>query len=183
MNSNYNLFSFLIVVVAIGFLFTGTLDANAQDRCRVTIEKAADPADNTLFEFSVTGDQNFEFTLADPAVTTEIINLIAEEDLDVTVRELVPSGWILDSIECTIPSGGFCGNPNPPPAAVPCLNITEVEDGLNFQCLDSSEVTCTFTNVPLVRNIPTMSQWGLIAMAGILVLIGIWGITRKKAEA
>jgi exosortase sorting signal-containing protein len=41
-------------------------------------------------------------------------------------------------------------------------------------------------NVPqcsVVRNIPTLSQWGLIAMAGIFILVGIWAITRKKAEA
>ena len=35
----------------------------------------------------------------------------------------------------------------------------------------------------LTRNIPTLSNWALIVTAGILVLVGIWGITRKKAEA
>lgn len=37
---------------------------------------------------------------------------------------------------------------------------------------------CTVT-----RNIPTMSNWGLIALAGIFILVGIWAITKKKAEA
>ena len=35
----------------------------------------------------------------------------------------------------------------------------------------------------LTRNIPTLSNWALIVTAGILVLVGIWGITRKRAEA
>lgn len=33
------------------------------------------------------------------------------------------------------------------------------------------------------RNIPTLSNWALIVTAGVLVLVGIWGITRKKATA
>ena len=37
---------------------------------------------------------------------------------------------------------------------------------------------CTIT-----RNIPTMSNWGLIALAAVFVLAGIWAITRKKAQA
>ena len=41
----------------------------------------------------------------------------------------------------------------------------------------SEVVECTPT-----RNIPTLSNWALIVTAGILVLVGIWGITRKKAE-
>lgn len=31
--------------------------------------------------------------------------------------------------------------------------------------------------------IPTLSEWGLIAMAGLFILVGIWAITRKKAAA
>jgi len=41
-------------------------------------------------------------------------------------------------------------------------------------------------NVPqcnAARNVPTLSHWGLIALAGLFILVGIWAITRKKAEA
>lgn len=34
-----------------------------------------------------------------------------------------------------------------------------------------------------VRNIPTMSNWGLLALAGIFILVGAWAITRKRASA
>ena len=166
----------LTVLIGIGYSFVTPERASAQngDVCEITIEKSADPATGSPFTFSVTGDEVFEFTLSDPGDTTEVIVLVAEEE-EITVTELVPPGWILDDIECTIPTGGTCG-------PVFCLDITEVENGLNFLCLDSSEVTCTFSNFAPTRAIPTMSQWGLIAMAGILVLVGIWGITRKKAE-
>lgn len=40
----------------------------------------------------------------------------------------------------------------------------------------------TFVPRP-VSAIPTLSEWGLIAMVGLFVLVGIWAITRKKAEA
>lgn len=33
------------------------------------------------------------------------------------------------------------------------------------------------------RNIPTMSNWGLLTLAAIIILVGVWGITRKKAQA
>jgi len=161
-----------------GFLVFSTSQVKAQDSCQVTIVKVADPVDDTPFNFSVTGDQNFEFTLSDPSDTTEIIGLLAEEGQDtVTLTELTPPGWLLDNIECTEGQVN-CG-------ATPCLTITELPNGQGvvLTCLDNDTGSCTFTNSAKPLNIPTLSQWGLIVMAGILVLIGIWGITRKKAEA
>lgn len=46
----------------------------------------------------------------------------------------------------------------------------------NTSCSEVPE--CTIT-----RNIPTMSNWGLIALAAVFVMVGVWAITRKKAEA
>jgi len=36
---------------------------------------------------------------------------------------------------------------------------------------------------PLPRNVPTLSEWGLIAMAGILGLVGFMVIRRRKIIA
>ena len=33
------------------------------------------------------------------------------------------------------------------------------------------------------RNVPTLSNWGMIALAAIFILVGVWAITRKKAAA
>lgn len=46
----------------------------------------------------------------------------------------------------------------------------------NTSCSEVPQCTPT-------RNIPTMSNWGLIALAAVIVLVGIWGITRKKSQA
>jgi len=38
-------------------------------------------------------------------------------------------------------------------------------------------------NCPFVTNVPTLSQWGLIAMAGILGIVGFMVIRRRKVIA
>lgn len=43
------------------------------------------------------------------------------------------------------------------------------------------DVTCTW--VPTARPIPTLSQWGLIAMAGLIGIIGLLAVRRKKLAA
>ena len=173
----------LTILMVSGFLALSTGQVRAQDVCEVTIEKVADPADDTGFYFSVTGGENGDgIELRDPSDPTATIILQVSDNV-VTLTEEVPPGWILDDIECTIPTGGSCGNPNPPPDQTPCLTITDAPNGLNFLCLDSSEVTCTFSNSRLSRNVPTLSQWGLIAMIGLLGIIGLWAIRRKKAAA
>lgn len=68
-----------------------------------------------------------------------------------------------------------------------------LDDIDTVSCFDEISLTSDFwvlntscSNVPectVTRNIPTMSNWGLLALAGIFVLVGIWAITRKKAEA
>ena len=42
-------------------------------------------------------------------------------------------------------------------------------------------VTCTW--VPLARPIPTLSEWGLIAMAGVLGIVALLAIRRRKTAA
>lgn len=39
------------------------------------------------------------------------------------------------------------------------------------------------TPPPPQRNIPTLSEWGLIATAGILGIIGLFALQRRKATA
>ncbi len=162
----------LTVLMGAGFLVLGTGQANAF--CPITINKAAIPPDDTIFTFEVTGDQNFSFTLSDPSDDTEL--MFIENGNEVSLTELVPPGWELGSIECTVEEDDCGGGP--------CLFLTEFvnEQRVAITCVDDGVGSCTFSNSG-PRPIPTLSQWGFIAMAGILVLVGIWGITRKKAEA
>jgi len=68
---------------------------------------------------------------------------------------------------------------------VPCLSITidEATNSITATCLDDDSGSCTFTNVIPPRNVPTLSQYSLIAMAGVLGLIAFAVLRRKKATA
>ena len=169
-----NLISFFILTVLVGLgslvLSTGQVGAFVGP-CDIIIQKEADPADNTPFDFLITGDHPGEFTLKDPSASSTIIP-IGFEDI-VTVTEEVPSGWILDeNIECT---------------KAELITVTNVPNGRTFKCLNESTsvktVTCTFFNVNIERNVPTLSQWGLIAMAGILGIVGFMVMRRRKVTA
>jgi hypothetical protein len=167
------------MLVGLGFLMLSTGHVRAGgDICPMTIEKVADPADDTEFNFSVTGGNIFDDILMDPSKPSFSFDLM-DGNADTTVLEEVPPGWILN-IECTVPGGTGCVGPGGT-----CLIITEIPNGLIFDCLDvaAGDNTCTFTNVKLVTNIPTLSEWGLIAMAGILGIVGFMVIRRRKVTA
>ena len=52
-------------------------------------------------------------------------------------------------------------------------------DGLGVPCgPESRRSICPCEFLP--RNIPTLSEWGVIAIAGALGIIGIWAVRRRK---
>jgi len=127
-----NLISLVIITmfVGLGSLFLITDQANAGLNCDIGITKVADPADDTPFNFSVTGSQNFDFTLMDPSNDTQ--NNVLTSSLLVNVTEDVPEGWSLDDIVCDEPIG---------------VNILDIPNGKSFECLTSSvSANCTFFN-------------------------------------
>jgi len=181
------LISFVVIamLVGVGSLMLSTDHARAQvpeTDCLLTIEKVATPANNVAFPFSVTGDITNEFTLMDPGNTTTDIGLDTGDIPDViTITEEPPAGWELESIECTLSPPG-CNDGGP----VPCLNVTidEATNSITAECLDGDEGSCTFTNVKLVvTNVPTLSEWGLIAMAAILGITGFMVMRRRNVTA
>ena len=58
-----------------------------------------------------------------------------------------------------------------------CISDFVVEDAF------CNQSTGLCTSVARFNTIPTMSEWGLIAMAGILAVAGLIVIRRKKASA
>jgi len=81
------------------------------------------------------------------------------------VEESVP-GWILEDIECD---------------DVPGIDVSFIENGVSLDCLQTSIITCRFTNVRgVVSNVPSLSEWGMIAAAGGLMLIGVFFAVRRK---
>jgi hypothetical protein len=58
--------------------------------------------------------------------------------------------------------------------------IVAITENIGEVIISSNTVTKTWV---ITRNVPTLSEWGLIAMAGILGIIGFMVIRRKKASA
>ena len=54
-------------------------------------------------------------------------------------------------------------------------------NGLFYEWVNCELLVPQLNGVPVVRPIPTLSQWGLIAMAGILGIVGIIAVRRKYA--
>ena len=134
--------------------------------CIITIIKEVNPPDNTPFEFDVSGTGGvFSFTLSDPSDNSVEFFIGVETSVDVT--EVIPESWELVNIECS----GIG------------VEIAPIENGRNFTCLKIFDMaTCTFENEG-PSDVPTLSQWGLIAMAGVLGIIGFIVMRRRKATA
>jgi len=171
-------FFILTMLIVVGFMTLGTGQAKAgTNPCAIGIEKVAIPDDDTPFDFTVSGDQTAEFTLQDPSNPTSSGGMSIGQT--VTITEEVPPGWELVSIEC-IEGVTNCGMGE----FVPCLTATVVGNSVTFFCEDNDTASCVFTNVrQLNQNIPTLSEWGLIAMAVIIGAAGIFMVLRKRKVA
>ena len=129
--------------------------------CDVTIGKTALPDDGTIFDFSAPGSTEPEFTLTNGEEIE--IQVSAGDDVDVT--EILPLEWRLNNVECSNADG---------------VLATDIENGVNLACgPNGGSVECNFANTN-IRNIPTMSEWGLIVMAAILGIFGILYYQRKR---
>ena len=136
---------------------------NTQNLCRVTVQKTSNPPDDTEFDFTAPGSDNPAFTLMDPSDPTDMFMM--DVGASVTVTEDVPLGWQLDGVECI---------------DTPGINVTDTPNGVNIDCEFAAETVCNFTNSIAPRPIPTLSEWGLIAMAVVLGIIGFLSLRRKR---
>ena len=92
-----------------------------------------------------------------------------------------------------LPEKGNAQRPLPPFCCQVTLNscVDEIEVGVPITCNDSDIVLDTFCNdstgqcvQPAINTpIPTISEWGLIAMASILGIVGFMVIRRRKLTA
>ena len=173
---------FLTTLIIIGFFFMTFIEnakAQTPTACSILIEKVEIPDTGEDFDFDLTGDVDENFGLTNG----ESIVLEFGENQDAMLIENIPDGYNLN-IECTQ------GVEDCPEFGVsePCLRITTLEDGngVTIECDDSATNdmgSCTFTNTLIPRNVPTLSEWGLIAMAGFLGLVGFMVMRRRKLAA
>lgn len=159
-------------------LFPSSSNAGIMAPCNIVIEKEEVPVLGGTFDFDVTGSVVTDFQLRNG----ESDNIALGIDNIIEIREDVPDGYTLE-LEC-IEGNTNCGGG----MFESCLSITPLEDGtgVRVECIDDDSGSCTFTNrLNQVdpANVPTLSEWGLIAMAGILGLIAFVVLKRKKAVA
>lgn len=159
----------LFISFTAGALFvTGTgSDAWGQQGCEIEIFKAARGEDTS-----------FDFTLLDGDVVIGGFSLIPFDGAFVTgigpassltVVENVPDGWRLEDVICFNDGVG----------------IVEIENGIIATCTAPGEgfADCVFYNVQ-PGAIPTLSEWGMIAAAAGLLLVGVFfALRRRKAQA
>jgi hypothetical protein len=166
---------YVLILLVAAVLLIPSLSDIAHAQCGVVVCKSApelpvpqSEEELVFFPFTaISGAETESFELAANAKCTIALfgNGVAIE----IVEDFFP-GWILSDVECS---------------DAPGVDVTSIEKGVALDCLEPSEITCTFTNVSgLVSNVPTLSEWGMIAAAGGLALIGVFfALRKKKAQA
>ena len=166
---------YVFVLMVLSLLLIPSFSDNAHAQCFVGICKASpdlpmpeSEEDAVFFPFTVSqGDVSSSEELAANALCIGIP--FVGNDLEI-VEDPFP-GWILSDIECSDAAG---------------VNVTFIDNGISLDCIQGSEITCTFTNVrgSTPTDIPTLSEWGMIAAAGGLALVGVFfALRRRKARA
>lgn len=140
-----------------------TISASAQFPCTINICKEAPGA----------GDQSFLIDIIDfTGTTTEELfdggpcrEILYDFGQEADIIEQNTPGWGLTDVDCD-PISGF--------------SITSIPGGIATECIAPGETTCTFVNSQGPTNIPTLSEWGMIAATGGLGLIGLFYAVRRK---
>ncbi|MEW6144567.1 MAG: IPTL-CTERM sorting domain-containing protein [Thermodesulfobacteriota bacterium] len=159
----------LFFVAAAGVFYFGTAEGRAQgNACALEVTKIAEGApEGQLFEFQVELDGNIGFAEFPAGIP---VPAIFGQAGPVTITEIPTPGWTLADVVCELNPG---------------VTVTEIEGGAIFECLDPEggfKGECTFVNVR-VSNIPTLSEWGMIAAAAGLMMAGVWFAVRRKVRA
>jgi hypothetical protein len=157
---------FVVPVSYVSLFVPGT--ARAQLVCDTTHIKEAEGEIGLDFDFVLEFDNGVSFPFV---ITTGTPNHSRQtEETSLTYMELDNPGWELVDVTCESNAGSI---------------VTFVENGVNIVCDDvGGEATCVWTNVRATANIPTLSEWGMIAAAGGLALVGVWfAVRRRKAQA
>ena len=150
----------LLIIAVPGAMIVPSLTRSAgAQSCELVICKSAEGAGDTPFEvrFEVGGEVG-KGVLIDQGLC---ILQTFDSPNTLTVAELPTPGWVLDDVLCP----GLNG-----------IEITNTNDGFVAECVSSSAATCTLINVEGTAevNVPTLGEWGVIATAAGLGLIGVF---------
>lgn len=160
---------FFLFALSILFLPSFSDTAIAQPPCNVEICKIAPqlpPAESegdlVFFPFTeIRGGSSTEFTLpANSRCTGGSYNV--GESADIVEDPL--EGWQLQDVDCSNSPG---------------ISTAFIENGVSVRCISQGFISCTFTNLR-VPAIPTLSEWGMIAVAAGLGLVGVFFALRRR---
>jgi len=155
----------LFLLIVIGGLAADVRDSAAQAICPLELTKEAEGLPSgTDFIFDATLE-GFPFVVHIPVNGINGVN-IGENDI-LSLTESPQHGFEFGGVECDAP---------------PSVTITEFEDGFSVQCSQGTDIftRCVVRNVRHLNPIPTLSEWGLFAAAGGLLLIGAFYATRRR---
>jgi hypothetical protein len=163
----------IIGILTLAAALTGGLLVYRADaapaQCFTEVTLSAPGAGNAEFIFqgfdSIDGP--FSFSLMDGVTGSGFTPVGATS----TITEEPQNGYVFAGIECL---------------AGPGVVITQIHGGFIIKCLNVVEGTasCVITNVLQVRNIPTLSEWGMIAAALGLGFVGLFfAVRRRRARA
>jgi hypothetical protein len=148
--------------------FVRAAHAGSQLACGIDIFKSAGET-STLFDFLINPSQGDDFTI--PIASNNERGFDLNFGQSAVITEIVPEGWQLVDIECTTEGGVI---------ATWDVNANEVF----VECQTVGFADCTFTNVVVSRNIPTLSEWAMIAAVAGLAMVGVFfAVRRRKAQA
>ena len=150
------------------FVILGISGSAGAQQCFVQVCKSAPGSGmlGFLIDFTDSGEtETVELFDGGDCFTTSL-----NFDADVDITEQPRPGWRLNDVIC-IPNSD--------------IEITQIPGGVVALCTTQSEAltTCTFVNGPDVSSVPTLSEWGMIAAAAGLAMIGVFfAVRRKKAH-
>jgi len=149
-------------------LAAGVRESAAQAICALEFTKEAEglpSGTDFIFDATITPSGS-TFAVHIPVDEINGVNLGENDTLSLT--ESPQHGFVFDGVECD---------------AAPTVTVTEFEDGFSIQCSLGTEVvtSCVIRNVRQVNPIPAVSELGLIAAAGGLLLIGAFYAMRRRS--
>ena len=173
---------FLAIIASSGALFFSP-DVNAQPGCSIMIRVDTIPDSSTEFPYTVTGAVNKEFTITPDIISYDSFFLLPFGDT-ATVTQGAVDGWVLRDIVCESDrSVGMMENEvEAPPFIENGVSYSIVDSGVTLTCDELSSARCTFIN-SRTEAIPTLSEWGAIALVLGFGAVGYFVIRRRKVTA
>ena len=161
-DGKWSFFIFTILVIS-SSVFLGQ-DA-ARGACVTFITTQAEGPGGTKFNFTTTAPGVEDFSLSDG----ETSQFLFSGSGTFVVLEDVQPGWALDTVECLLDGD---------------VSFMQVDGGVEIDCPSGmNSIQCTFVNTIAPTNVPALSEWALVILAGVLCMAGIAVALRRRAAA